>query len=77
MSLGGVGPGGGPGDILAALRDGRIEGREKRLEAASRLLEGSFYEQLFKAMRDSVPEGGVIAGGQGQDVFEGLFEHLQ
>ena len=69
------GPGGiGVRDPLAALRDGRVQGKEARLEAASKLLEGSFYQELFKAMRATVPEGGVISGGSGEDVFTGLLD---
>jgi flagellar protein FlgJ len=74
MSIAGIGPGGGPGDVLAALRDGRIQGDDARLKAATRLLEGSFYEQLFKAMRETVPEGGAISRGEGEDIFEGLMD---
>jgi flagellar protein FlgJ len=66
--------GGGPGDVLAALRGGRIEGEDARLRAATELLEGSFYQELFKAMRDTVPEGGVVSGGFGQGVFEGMLD---
>ncbi len=72
MSVSGPGPT-GP-DVLSALRDGRIQGEEARLRAATKLLEGSFYEQLFLAMRDTVPEGGALSGGQGQEIFEGLLD---
>ena len=73
MSVQGPGSVGG-GDILGDLRSGRIKGDENRLRAASQLLEGVFYQQLFKAMRDTVPEGGLITGGQGQEIFEGLLD---
>jgi len=71
-----IGPvGGGPGpDALEALRSGRIREQGERLEAATRLLEGSFYMELFKAMRTTVPEGGALPGGSGQEMFETLLD---
>ncbi|HEX6039234.1 rod-binding protein [Longimicrobium sp.] len=50
---------------------------EERLRAASRQLEGVFVQQMFKAMRDSVPGGGIVDGGAGEETFTGLLdEHL-
>lgn len=64
-------------DLLAALRAGRVAGAEARLRTATRLFESTFYQELFKAMRSTVPEGGAIAPGQGQEMFEGLLDqHL-
>lgn len=51
--------------------------RAGRLRAASRQLEGVFVEQLFKAMRQTVPGGGIADGGAGEEVFTGLLdEHV-
>lgn len=72
MSAAGVG--GVPRDPLAALRDGRLHGPEARLRAATRLLEGTFYQELFKAMRATVPEGGGPGGGAGEEIFTGLLD---
>ncbi|HSW31127.1 MAG TPA: rod-binding protein [Longimicrobiales bacterium] len=70
-----AGPVGGPGrDALAALRDGRIGGAEARLRAATRLLEGTFLQELFKAMRETVPDGGAPSGGAGEDIFTGMLD---
>ena len=67
--------GSGPGDTMEALRRGRIEGADARLSAASSMLEGVFYQELFKAMRATVPtEGGVIPNGGGQEMFESLLD---
>lgn len=68
------GPGGRPGDLLGALRDGRIQGEEARLKAATQLLEGQFYQILFSAMRDTVPTGGLTSGGQGEEMFTDLMD---
>jgi peptidoglycan hydrolase FlgJ len=52
-------------------------GDEARLRAAARQLEGVFVQQMFKAMRDSVPGGGIVDGGAGEETFTGLLdEHL-
>jgi len=61
-------------DPLAALRDGRLQGREARLKAATRLMEGSFYQEMFKAMRRTVPEGGAMDGGAGEEMFTSLMD---
>lgn len=61
-------------DHLAALRDGRIQGEEARLRAATRLLEGTFYQELFKAMRETVPEGGALDGGSGEEMFTSMLD---
>ncbi len=65
---------GGPRDPLAALKDGRISGEKPRLKAAAQLLEGSFYEELFKAMRQTIPQGGAIPGGAGENMFNGFLD---
>lgn len=49
----------------------------QRLATAARQLEGVFVEQLFKAMRATVPEDGVMSGGAGEEMFTGLMDqHL-
>lgn len=64
-------------DIVGALRSGRIKGEEARLRAASDALEGAFYQELFKAMRSTVPEEGLVDGGGGEDAFNSLMDqHL-
>lgn len=77
--MSGPGPVGGPGPVtgggaLDALRDGRIKDPEARLRTAARLLESSFYQELFKAMRATVPESGITGGGSGEDMFQSLMD---
>ena len=67
-----TGPGGG--DVLAALKSGRIKDDDARLKAAAHLLESSFYEELFQAMRGTVPEGGLVSGGAGEDMFQSMMD---
>ncbi len=83
MSGGDGGPGGAGGvgggriDLLTALERGTIQGRENRLRAATALFEGVFMNELFKAMRATVPEGEIGDGGSGEEVFTGLLDqHL-
>ncbi len=50
---------------------------EARLRDAVQQLEGVFVEQLFKAMRATVPEEGITGGGAGEEMFTGLMDqHL-
>ena len=74
MSTSGIGGAGGAGDLLGALRDGRIRGDRARLQAAAQLMEGQFYQNLFSAMRETVPEGGLMSGGQGEEMFRSLMD---
>jgi flagellar protein FlgJ len=52
--------------------------RDEDLKKVSKQLEGVFVQQLFKAMRDTVPQGeGFVSGGAGEDIFTSLMdEHL-
>jgi flagellar protein FlgJ len=47
---------------------------EARLRAAVKQLEGVFVEQLFKAMRETVPQDGLTNGGAGEQIFAGLLD---
>ncbi len=50
---------------------------EQKLRGTAQQLQGVFVEQLFKAMRATVPEDGVFSGGQGEEVFRGMMDqHL-
>ena len=50
---------------------------QARLHKAVQQLEGVFVEQLFKAMRETVPDGGIVDGGSGEEIFSGLLDqHL-
>ena len=50
---------------------------DERLRNVVRSLEGVFVEQLFKAMRETVPRDGVMSGGSGEEMFSGMLDqHL-
>lgn len=73
----GVGGGRPPGDLLAALRSGRISGDGDRREAMARLVDSTFLEELFRALRSTVEEGGAGGAGPGAEGFLGLMDrHL-
>ena len=48
--------------------------RREQLHKLSRQLEGVFLNQLFQAMRSSVPQEGVLTQNQGQELFTQLFD---
>ncbi len=71
----GIGGAARAGDgVFEALKDGRIQGKKERLRAATTMLESSFYNEMFKAMRDTVPEGGVLSGGSGEEMFSSMLD---
>ena len=51
---------------------------ELRLRKAAQQLEGVFVQQLFKAMRETVPkDDGIVSGGSGEEIFTGMLDqHL-
>lgn len=54
-----------------------LGGEAARLHETAKALEGLFVEHLFKAMRETVPEGGLMDGGSGEEIFSGLLDsHL-
>ena len=59
--IGGSGPV-GPGEDRARLRQ------------AAQEFEGLFLAQLFREMRASVPNEGLVDAGSGQELFTGMFD---
>jgi peptidoglycan hydrolase FlgJ len=51
---------------------------DRKLRETARQLEGLFVQQLFKAMRDTVPQqDGIVSANAGEDMFTGLMDqHL-
>lgn len=47
---------------------------QARLAQSARQLEGVFVEQLFKAMRETVPTDGLTNGGAGEQMFAGILD---
>lgn len=64
----------GPSRRTAELAGSGKTPREK-LKQASHDLEGLFVNELFKAMRASLPQGdGILGQAPGQDMFQGMMD---
>jgi peptidoglycan hydrolase FlgJ len=52
--------------------------KDSKLRKVAGQLEGLFVQQLFKTMRETVPQGeGIVSGGAGEEIFTGLLDqHL-
>ena len=48
--------------------------RRAALREAAREFESVFMYQVVKAMRQTVPKGGLIEKGEGEEVFEGMLD---
>lgn len=50
---------------------------EARLRRACAQMEGVFLAQLMKAMRETIPQDGIVDGGSGEDMFAAMMdEHV-
>lgn len=49
-------------------------GAEARLRAACKDFEAIFLNEMMKAMRATVPEGGLLPRKLSQQIFEGMFD---
>ena len=47
---------------------------QARLVKTAQSLEGVFVQQMFKAMRETVPQDGLTNGGQGEEMFSGMLD---
>jgi flagellar protein FlgJ len=47
---------------------------QAKLKQASHDLEGLFVNELFKAMRATVPQDGILGPPEGQDMFQGMMD---
>lgn len=63
---------------LSATSPTATDTRDAKLRKAAKDLEGVFVQQLYKTMRDTVPQQeGIVSGGAGEDMFTGLMDqHL-
>lgn len=52
----------------------RMENENRRLEKACADFEAIFVEQLFKTMRASVPESGLLDGGRAEDIYTSMMD---
>ena len=50
------------------------EGDRERLARACSEFEAIFVEQLFKTMRASVPDAGLLHGGRAEEIYTGMLD---
>lgn len=64
------------GASVAPLAPGRPSDttQDAKLKKSAQQLEGVFVQQMFKAMRDTVPSDGMFSGGSGEQMFTGLLD---
>lgn len=62
----------------SAATSGPAKTQDEQLKESAKALEGLFVQQLFKAMRETVPQQeGIVSGGAGEDIFTSLMDqHL-
>ncbi len=53
---------------------GEAEGKKDPLLQACQEFESIFIFYMFKAMRGTVPEGGLLPRGMGEDIFQGMMD---
>lgn len=51
-----------------------LSARDAKLLETAQQLEGVFVQQLMKAMRETVPEGGILPTGNGEEIFTAMFD---
>jgi peptidoglycan hydrolase FlgJ len=52
-----------------------VDSRDASLRKSAQDLQGLFVQQLYKAMRETVPtEGGLVDQTQGEEIFSGLMD---
>ena len=67
----------GPAPTAGTPASAAAAARDAKLRKASQQLEGAFVEQMYKSMRDTIPEGGMFDGGSGEQMFTGMMdEHV-
>lgn len=51
-----------------------LDAQHAKLRKAAHQLEGLFVNELLKAMRETVPEDGIIGQAPGQEMFTGMMD---
>ena len=67
---------GGPPNAATAA-NAATTAQDTKLHGVAKQLEGVFVLQMYKAMRSTVPTGGLFDGGSGEELFNGMMdEHM-
>lgn len=62
------------GRFAASVQASARDGQDRRLAKACADFEAIFVEQLFKTMRASVPESGMLDGGRAEEIYTSLLD---
>lgn len=54
--------------------DARMTAKDAKLLKAAQQMEGSFVEQMYKTMRETVPTDGMFNGGSGEEMFTSMMD---
>lgn len=68
------GPSAGPTPFAKRAGTQTPDAQDAKLRQSSQQLEGVFVQQMYKAMRDTVPSDGMFSGGSGEQMFTGLLD---
>lgn len=61
----------------AAAGAGVPDPKDAKLRKVATQMEGAFVQQMYKAMRDTVPTDGMFSGGSGEEMFSSMLdEHV-
>lgn len=63
---------------MSGTQPGLAQSEDEKLRQSAKQLEGLFVQQLFKVMRETVPQQeGIVSGGAGEEMFTSLMDqHL-
>jgi len=63
---------------MSGAQPGTAKSDDEKLRDSAKQLEGLFVQQLFKVMRETVPQQeGIVSGGAGEEMFTSLMDqHL-
>ncbi len=72
--MSGIGATGSAGTGATGTPATATEAQRAKLRALSHQFEGVFLDQLFKAMRQTVPQGGFLAKSPGEEMFTSMLD---
>lgn len=66
----------GAGPAAAGMRPAETAGgaNHERLRRATKQFEAVFIQEMLKAMRETVPEGGLLDAGRSEEMFTALLD---
>jgi flagellar protein FlgJ len=59
---------------VGTVPDSHLTGKLARLAKAAKQFEAVFVQQMFAAMRETVPKDGIASGGEGEELFSSMLD---